>query len=40
MGEAHKLAAHLATQPTAALAAIKKAIHAAATNTMDAAARP
>ncbi len=36
MSEARKLAAHLAAQPTAALAAIKQAIHAAATNTMDA----
>ena len=36
IGEANKLAAHLAAQPTQALAAIKKAIHFAATATMDA----
>jgi 2-(1,2-epoxy-1,2-dihydrophenyl)acetyl-CoA isomerase len=35
MGEAMALAAHLATQPTKALAAIKDAIHRAATNTLD-----
>lgn len=34
--EATKLAHHLALQPTAALAAIKTAIHTAATNTLDA----
>ena len=37
MTEARKLAAHLATQPTAALAAIKKAVHLATASTMDAA---
>lgn len=36
MPEARKLATHLASQPTAALAAIKHAIHRAATNTLDA----
>lgn len=36
MPEARALAAHLATQPTAALAAIKQAVHLAATNTLDA----
>jgi 2-(1,2-epoxy-1,2-dihydrophenyl)acetyl-CoA isomerase len=36
MGEANKLAAHLAAQPTQALAAIKKAIHFAATASMEA----
>lgn len=36
MAEARALAAHLATQPTAALAAIKNAVHLAATNTLDA----
>lgn len=35
MPEARKLAGHLATQPTAALAAIKQAIHASATATLD-----
>ena len=37
MSEARKLAAHLATQPTGALAAIKKAVHMATASTMDAA---
>ncbi|MGL4239940.1 MAG: enoyl-CoA hydratase-related protein, partial [Beijerinckiaceae bacterium] len=36
MTEARALAAHLATQPTQALAAIKDAIHRAATGTLDA----
>ncbi len=36
MNEARTLAARLATQPTGALAAIKQAIHAAATSTLDA----
>ena len=36
MGEANKLAAHLAAQPTQALAAIKKAIHFASMASMDA----
>ena len=36
MGEARRLATHLSTQPTAALGAIKQAIHTAATNSMDA----
>jgi 2-(1,2-epoxy-1,2-dihydrophenyl)acetyl-CoA isomerase len=36
MGEARALAAHLARQPTQALASIKQAIHAAATGTLDA----
>ncbi len=36
MSEARSLAAHLAKQPTAALAAIKQAIHHAATGTLDA----
>jgi 2-(1,2-epoxy-1,2-dihydrophenyl)acetyl-CoA isomerase len=35
MDEARALATHLATQPTGALAAIKQAIHAAATATLD-----
>ncbi|MFM9976216.1 MAG: 2-(1,2-epoxy-1,2-dihydrophenyl)acetyl-CoA isomerase PaaG [Beijerinckiaceae bacterium] len=35
MREARALASHLATQPTLALATIKQAIHAAATNTLD-----
>jgi 2-(1,2-epoxy-1,2-dihydrophenyl)acetyl-CoA isomerase len=35
MGEARALAAHLAKQPTVALATIKSAIHAAATTTLD-----
>ena len=34
--EAEKLAAHLATQPTAALAAMKRMFAASATNTLDA----
>lgn len=34
--EARKLAAHLATQPTKGLAAIKRAIHASASNDLDA----
>ncbi|TAL56294.1 2-(1,2-epoxy-1,2-dihydrophenyl)acetyl-CoA isomerase PaaG [Pandoraea sp.] len=33
--QAQKLAAHLASQPTRALAAIKRALHASATNTLD-----
>jgi 2-(1,2-epoxy-1,2-dihydrophenyl)acetyl-CoA isomerase len=37
LAEARALAAHLATQPTRALAAIKAAIHEAATSTLDAA---
>ena len=36
MDEARALAAHLASQPTQALAAIKAAIHEAATGTLDA----
>jgi 2-(1,2-epoxy-1,2-dihydrophenyl)acetyl-CoA isomerase len=36
MREARALAAHLARQPTQALASIKQAIHAAATGTLDA----
>jgi 2-(1,2-epoxy-1,2-dihydrophenyl)acetyl-CoA isomerase len=36
MGEARNLAAHLAAQPTLALAAIKEAIHRAAAGTLDA----
>lgn len=36
LAEAKTLAAHLATQPTGALAAIKAAIHLAATGTLDA----
>lgn len=36
LAEARALAAHLATQPTGALAAIKAAIHKAATGTLDA----
>jgi 2-(1,2-epoxy-1,2-dihydrophenyl)acetyl-CoA isomerase len=36
MTEAKAIAAHLSTQPTAALAAIKNAIHLAATNPLDA----
>lgn len=36
LAEAKTLAAHLATQPTGALAAIKAAIHKAATGTLDA----
>jgi len=36
MDEAQKLARHLATQPTRALALIKQAIHAAATNDLGA----
>ena len=36
MPEARKLAAHLAAQPTLALAAIKQAIQAASTGTLDA----
>jgi 2-(1,2-epoxy-1,2-dihydrophenyl)acetyl-CoA isomerase len=35
MKEARRIAAHLATQSTPALAAIKQAIHAAASNTLD-----
>ncbi|MGX7744890.1 2-(1,2-epoxy-1,2-dihydrophenyl)acetyl-CoA isomerase PaaG [Rhodopseudomonas parapalustris] len=35
-GEAEKLTAHLATQPTQGLALIKQALAAAATNTLDA----
>jgi 2-(1,2-epoxy-1,2-dihydrophenyl)acetyl-CoA isomerase len=35
MTEARRLAAHLATQPTQALATIKQAIHRAATSTLD-----
>lgn len=35
MKEAKAIAAHLATQPTAAMAAIKNAVHLAATNTLD-----
>lgn len=35
MSEARALAAYLSTQPTAALAAIKNAIHFAATHTLD-----
>lgn len=35
-GEAEKLTAHLATQPTQGLALIKQALTAAATNTLDA----
>jgi 2-(1,2-epoxy-1,2-dihydrophenyl)acetyl-CoA isomerase len=35
MEQARTLAAHLAAQPTMALATIKQAIHAAATNTLD-----
>ncbi len=35
MPEARRIAAHLATQSTAALATIKQAIHSAATNTLD-----
>lgn len=34
--QAQKLATHLAGQPTRALAAIKQALHASATNTLDA----
>lgn len=34
--EAERLAAHLATQPTSALALIKRALDASATNTLDA----
>jgi len=33
--EAHKLAAHLATQPTTGLALMKQALDAAETNTLD-----
>lgn len=36
MPEAERLTAHLATQPTAALALIKRALDASATNTLDA----
>lgn len=36
LAEARKLAAHLATQPTQALALSKKALNEAATNTLDA----
>jgi 2-(1,2-epoxy-1,2-dihydrophenyl)acetyl-CoA isomerase len=36
MTDARALAAHLAAQPTQALAMIKRAVHAAATNTLDA----
>lgn len=36
MPEAMRIAAHLATQPTQALAAIKAAVHAAATGTLEA----
>jgi 2-(1,2-epoxy-1,2-dihydrophenyl)acetyl-CoA isomerase len=36
LAEAEKLTAHLATQPTAALALIKQALDAAATNSLDA----
>lgn len=35
MDEAHRLAAHLATQPTAGLALIKQALDAAETNDLD-----
>jgi 2-(1,2-epoxy-1,2-dihydrophenyl)acetyl-CoA isomerase len=35
MPEAERLTAHLATQPTAALALIKRALDASATNTLD-----
>lgn len=35
MNEANKMAAHFATQPTAGLAAIKRGIQAAATNSLD-----
>ena len=36
MGEARAMAAHLATQPTAALALIKRALDTAETNPLDA----
>ena len=36
MAEARKLAVHLATQPTYGLGLIKRAIHASATNSLDA----
>lgn len=36
MSEAERLTAHLATQPTATLALIKRALDASATNTLDA----
>ena len=36
MGEARRLARHLATQPTYGLGLIKQALHAGATNTFDA----
>ena len=36
MDEAEKLVAHLATQPTAALGLIKRALEASADNTLDA----
>jgi len=35
MAEAHRLAAHLAKQPTSALALTKQAIDASETNTLD-----
>lgn len=35
MAEAHKLAAHLAKQPTGALALTKQALDASETNTLD-----
>ena len=36
MGEARRIAARLAAEPAAALAAIKRAIHAASANSFDA----
>ena len=36
MPEAHRLAAHFATQPTAGLALMKQALDASETNTLDA----